>query len=120
MNEAINIRDRNRGAVSKSSASLFFYGDEGNPFLAPRGVHTAGGKLIVADTAQNRIFIWNRMPAFPYKRPSTWRSVNKTTNDYTGQGPVDGLIYLVIFGAAALPACYWPPVYSVFPFPKRS
>ena len=41
-----------------SSVSVF-YGDMGNPFLAPRGVWLAGGRLMVSDTGQNRIFIWN-------------------------------------------------------------
>ena len=70
MNEVINIRDKNHGAVPTSKASLFFYGDEGNSFLAPRGLHTVDGKLIVADTAQNRIFIWNKMPVSSYEKPS--------------------------------------------------
>jgi hypothetical protein len=69
MNEVINIRDKNHGAVPESKASLFFYGDEGNPFLAPRGLHTVDGKLIVADTAQNRIFIWNKIPSSSYQKP---------------------------------------------------
>lgn len=68
-NQVINIRDKNHGLVSETKAQLFFYGDEGNPFLAPRGVHTVDGKLIVADTAQNRIFIWNKMPATAYQKP---------------------------------------------------
>jgi hypothetical protein len=56
--------------MPKSKASLFFYGDEGNPFLAPRGgIHAVDGKLIVADTAQNRIFIWNKMPASSFQKP---------------------------------------------------
>lgn len=69
MTEVINIRDRNRGVLPKSKASLFFYGDEGNPFLAPRGLHTIDGKLIVADTAQNRIFLWNKIPQTSYQKP---------------------------------------------------
>jgi NHL repeat-containing protein len=69
MNEVINIRDRNHGGVPASKAALFFYGDEGNPFLAPRGVHTVGGRLIVADTAQNRVFIWNKIPVSSYEKP---------------------------------------------------
>ncbi len=68
-NEVINIRDKNHDAVPKSKASLFFYGDEGNPFLAPRGVHVVDGKLIVADTAQNRVFFWNKMPFSSYQKP---------------------------------------------------
>ncbi len=70
MTEVINIRDKNHGLVPTSKAQLFFYGDEGNPFLAPRGVHTVDGKLIVADTAQNRIFIWNKMPTSAYEKPT--------------------------------------------------
>ncbi len=69
MNEVINIRDKNHGALPESKAFLFFYGDEGNPFLAPRGVHTIHDKLIVADTAQNRVFIWNKLPSSTYQRP---------------------------------------------------
>lgn len=69
MVEVINIKDKNHGLVPETKAKLFFYGDEGNPFLAPRGVHTVNGKLIVADTAQNRIFIWNKMPTNSYEIP---------------------------------------------------
>lgn len=69
MTEVINIRDKNHGLLPENKVSLFFYGDEGNPFLAPRGVHTADGKLIVADTAQNRIFIWNEIPTSSYHKP---------------------------------------------------
>lgn len=39
-----------------------FRGADGNPFLAPRGVWLANNKLIVADTGQNRVFIWNKIP----------------------------------------------------------
>ena len=69
LTEVINIRDKNRDAVPLHVSSLFFYGDEGNPFLAPRGLHTINNKLIVADTAQNRVFIWNEMPTFSYQKP---------------------------------------------------
>ncbi|MES2773969.1 MAG: hypothetical protein V4722_07280 [Bacteroidota bacterium] len=69
MNEVINIRDKDHGAVPEKKAALFFYGDEGNPFLAPRGLHTVNGTLIVADTAQNRVFIWNSMPVSCYQKP---------------------------------------------------
>jgi hypothetical protein len=68
-NEVVNIKDKYHGITTESKAALFFYGDEGNPFLAPRGLHTVDGKLIVADTAQNRIFIWNKMPATQYQKP---------------------------------------------------
>ena len=55
MNEVINIRDKNHRAVSESKASLFFYGDEGNPFLAPRGVYTVNSKFIVADKHEHSL-----------------------------------------------------------------
>ncbi len=39
IHEVISITDKNSGFVPQPKAALFFYGDEGNPFLAPRGVH---------------------------------------------------------------------------------
>jgi hypothetical protein len=48
---------------------LDFKGDEGNPFLAPRGVCMAGGRLLVSDTGQNRVFIWNNIPTTMYAAP---------------------------------------------------
>jgi hypothetical protein len=69
MTEVINIRDKNHAAITESNAKLFFYGDRDNPFLAPRGVYTIAGKLIVADTAQNRVFIWNKIPTSQYENP---------------------------------------------------
>ncbi len=39
-----------------------FSGSAQSPLLAPRGVYLAAGKLFVADTAQNRLFIWNELP----------------------------------------------------------
>lgn len=49
--------------------STLFYGDEGNPLLAPRGVWMGNGKLLVSDTGQNRVFIWNQLPSEKYQRP---------------------------------------------------
>jgi hypothetical protein len=69
MTEVINIRDKNHAAVAESKAKLFFYGDKDNSFLAPRGIHIAAGRMIVADTAQNRVFIWNSIPASSYEKP---------------------------------------------------
>ncbi len=42
--------------------SHIFRGEKDNPFLAPRGVWICGEKLLVADTGQNRVFIWNERP----------------------------------------------------------
>ena len=58
MNEVINITGKDRDATPAIRASLFFYGDNGNPFLAPRGLHTVDGKLIVADTGNHRIIFY--------------------------------------------------------------
>lgn len=41
------------------SDPFVFKGDAGNPLLAPRGVWLSNGRLLVSDTGQNRVFIWN-------------------------------------------------------------
>lgn len=46
-----------------------FYGPSEKPFLAPRGVHTVQGKLLVSDTGQNRVFIWNKPPTATHQKP---------------------------------------------------
>lgn len=46
-----------------------FRGDAGNPFLAPRGVFIFRKMLIVSDTGQNRVFIWNEIPADEHQAP---------------------------------------------------
>ena len=51
------------------SKILVFQGEEGNPLLAPRGVSIHGNKLLVTDTGQNRVFIWNQIPETPFKSP---------------------------------------------------
>lgn len=48
---------------------IIFKGDKGNPFLAPRGVFISGDKLIVSDTGQNRVFIWNKIPRSEHQSP---------------------------------------------------
>lgn len=39
-----------------------FYGSPDSPFLAPRGIYVYDDILIVADTGQNRVFIWKELP----------------------------------------------------------
>lgn len=46
-----------------------FNGGEGNPFLAPRGAFLKNNKLIVSDTGQNRVFIWNELPQTLHQDP---------------------------------------------------
>ena len=44
------------------SRTRLFKGAADSPLLAPRGVFLINNKLLVADTAQNRLFIWNQLP----------------------------------------------------------
>ncbi len=46
-----------------------FKGGENNPLLAPRGAFYIKNKLIVTDTGQNRVFIWNSLPTEEYAEP---------------------------------------------------
>lgn len=46
-----------------------FYGEAGNPLLAPRGVCLHGTTLVVSDTGQNRIFIWYDFAFQPHQPP---------------------------------------------------
>jgi hypothetical protein len=45
-----------------------FNGVEDNPLLAPRGVYLINNKLFVADTAQNRLFIWHSLPHSAFQK----------------------------------------------------
>ena len=47
-----------------------FKGGENNPLLAPRGVFLVNNQLFVADTAQNRLFIWNKLPTKELQEPA--------------------------------------------------
>lgn len=60
------IRDKKQ-ATPISEQKLIFKGSESNPFLAPRGVCMTADKLIVADTGQNRVFVWNTIPTTTYQ-----------------------------------------------------
>ena len=60
-----------------------FRGGVGNPLLAPRGVWTVGGRLIVADTGQNRVFIWHQMPTTEFAEPNL--VLGQTDNADTGR-----------------------------------
>ncbi len=46
-----------------------FKGGKDNPLLAPRGAFYINNKLIVTDTGQNRVFIWNELPEKEYAEP---------------------------------------------------
>ncbi len=51
------------------SNAYVFKGSKQKPFLAPRGVTVANGKLFVSDTGQNRVFIWNQIPKSEFQEP---------------------------------------------------
>lgn len=57
-----------------------FKGDEGNPLLAPRGVWLLTDKLIVSDTGQNRVFIWNKLPNEAFAQPDVVLGQNLATD----------------------------------------
>ncbi len=46
-----------------------FQGSKDNPFLAPRAAFFIGGRLMVSDTGQNRVFIWNELPESTFAEP---------------------------------------------------
>jgi hypothetical protein len=46
-----------------------FKGAENSPLLAPRGVFLVNNQLFVADTAQNRLFIWHQLPTSEFADP---------------------------------------------------
>ncbi len=51
------------------SQARIFRGAAARPFLAPRGVFVAGSKLFVADTGQNRVFVWSAIPTGEFADP---------------------------------------------------
>lgn len=51
------------------SSTRVFKGAADSPLLAPRGVFLVNGRLFVADTAQNRVFIWHRLPNSEFQTP---------------------------------------------------
>lgn len=66
--------------------STLFYGDEGNSLLAPRGVWICNGRLFVADTGQNRVFIWNTLPTGNYQSPDVTLGQTQAVNTKRNQG----------------------------------
>jgi hypothetical protein len=54
---------------SLTRKTFVFKGDADSPLLAPRGVFLAQNHLFVADTAQNRLFIWRQLPETTFCKP---------------------------------------------------
>jgi len=65
----LNGKSRSHSVGKIVSKTQVFKGSEGNPLLAPRGVFLVKNKLFVADTAQNRVFIWNELPDGEFADP---------------------------------------------------
>lgn len=53
----------------KIANAYTFRGSKDKPFLAPRGVFVANDQLFVADTGQNRVFVWNSIPKDEFQDP---------------------------------------------------
>ncbi len=49
--------------------SRIFKGSRKKPFLAPRGIFVSNNTMVVSDTGQNRVFIWNSIPTSEYQDP---------------------------------------------------
>ena len=80
------LADAQNQAASFSQNARAFLGDENNPLLAPRGVHLVDGRLIVADTGQNRVFIWNKLPTTPHQVPDVVLGQVATTDTERNSG----------------------------------
>ena len=76
--------------------TFIFKGDEESPLLAPRGVFLAQNKLFVADTAQNRLFIWNELPETEFQKPDLvlgQQAKAKTGRNASGKVSASTLFY---------------------------
>ncbi len=63
-----------------------FKGAPDSPFLAPRGVHLLDNKLLVSDTGQNRVFIWNQLPTEEFQPPDIVLGQDIATGTERNQG----------------------------------
>ncbi|MEO1260399.1 MAG: hypothetical protein AAFZ15_16500 [Bacteroidota bacterium] len=73
-----------------------FKGAEDSPLLAPRGVFLINNRLLVADTAQNRLFIWNELPASEFQKPDIvlgQTAKAKTGRNASGKVSASSLFY---------------------------
>ncbi|MFM7358797.1 MAG: hypothetical protein ACKO1T_09500 [Sediminibacterium sp.] len=63
-----------------------FKGEENNPLLAPRGVCFVNDTLVVSDTGQNRIFIWQNFQFDEYQQADVVLGQATTTNTERNAG----------------------------------
>ncbi|MFN4144696.1 MAG: hypothetical protein ACK4GN_02650 [Runella sp.] len=68
------------GLPSLSKHSHIFKGDEASPLLAPRGVWLLADRLIVSDTGQNRVFVWNSLSEHTFAAPDVVLGQTETTD----------------------------------------
>ena len=66
--------------------SLVFKGSANNPFLAPRGIWISNKRLFVADTGQNRVFVWNEIPQDEYCEPDVVLGQSETDHTQRNAG----------------------------------
>lgn len=84
-----NARNQETVAQNSTTDNHIFLGGNNNPLLAPRGVHLVNGRMIVADTGQNRVFIWNEIPTTTYQEPDVvLGQLAKTDTDRNAGGKV--------------------------------
>lgn len=78
------------------SKRQLFLGDKDSPLLAPRGVFLVNNKLFVADTAQNRLFIWNELPTAETRKADIvlgQSAKEKTGRNASGKVSASSLFY---------------------------
>ncbi len=68
------------------SSVRVFKGPADNPFLAPRAALLAQGRLIVSDTGQNRVFIWNELPRESHREPDIVLGQARAENSMRNSG----------------------------------
>ncbi|MEM6963138.1 MAG: hypothetical protein AAF573_00140 [Bacteroidota bacterium] len=66
-----------------SSKTHVFKGAKDSPLLAPRGAYLIDNQLFVADTAQNRLFIWKTLPTTEFQQPDV--VLGQLAKDATGR-----------------------------------
>jgi hypothetical protein len=85
-----NARQQQDEGNNDQSDGQVFLGGKDNPLLAPRGIHLVNGKLLVADTGQNRVFIWNAIPTQLHQEPDVvLGQVEKKHTDRNAGGKVN-------------------------------
>jgi hypothetical protein len=92
----IQAEDKDAVAWLENAVGRPFKGALNNPFLAPRGVWLVQNKLMVSDTGQNRVFIWNKLPQSLHQEPDVVLGQGLTTDterNAGGQASACSLMY---------------------------